>query len=351
MNISKGATEEILVLREKLAKVVLPPELRQRVERALNRLARMETASSFLLEYDLLSRYVDWVTSLPWSEESQDNLDLAAALKILEKNHYGMKKIKDRILEYISVLALTAGQKTKQHASVLCFIGLPGLGKTSVASSIAEALGRVFVRIPMGGLGEVSQLRGLPRYLPSAEPGQVVRGLCRAGFRNPVLLFDEIDRVAEEGRSAVMGALLEILDPEQNSAFTDYFIDFPFDLSETLFLCSANNTRGIANAVMDRLEIIEMPAYTDEEKMVIGRDYILPKALEEYGLKKGQLEIGGDLWPRIIRPLGYDAGIRTLNRTIQGICRKVARKIVESGQKEQKFVLTEESIKDFLPTW
>jgi len=339
---------EIERIKEQLSKVSLPPELRLRVDLMIESLGRSSTQPNFLQESETAERYVSWVVSLPWSVRTPDNLDLKRAQETLEKNHYGMSKVKDRVLEYISVLNLTSGQARKE-SSVLCFTGLPGLGKTSVAASIAESLGRRFIRIPFGGLGEVSQIRGLPRYLASSEPGQIIKGLRRVGCLNPVILLDEIDRVAETSRGAIMGALLELLDPEQNSTFSDYFIDYPFSLSEVLFICTANNTRGIANAVLDRLELIDMPSYTDEEKISIGKNYLFPKVLKVTGLKPEQAIIEESLWPKIIRPLGYDAGIRTLERTIDGICRKVARKVVEG--KGTQFILNEENIKEFLPTW
>lgn len=339
---------EVERIKSSLGKNPLPPELKLRVELMVESLERSANLPSFLQESETTARYVAWVVSLPWDNRTQDNLNLKKAAEVLDKNHFGMNKIKERVLEYISVSSLTQKQN-RRESSVLCFTGLPGLGKTSVAASIAESLGRHFLRIPFGGLGEVSQIRGLPRYLPSSEPGQIIKGLRRVGCLNPVILLDEIDRVAEVSRGAIMGALLELLDPEQNSTFSDYFIDYPFNLSEVLFICTANNTRGIANAVLDRLEIIEMPSYTDEEKVVIGKNYILPRVLKISGLSPDQLEVEDDLWPKIIRPLGYDAGIRTLERTVEAICRKVARKVVE-GQKG-KFVLTEDNIKEYLPSW
>jgi ATP-dependent Lon protease len=364
--------EETSQLDKKVKEATLPPELKFRVERMVERLNRMAKFGGYSAEYESVSRYIDWVVSLPWGRSSGEILDLKKAREVLDKNHYGMEKVKERILEYLTVRKLTAtrmdanapttvgaangreskvvhGPGAESRAEVLCFVGLPGIGKTSVSYSIAEALGRPYVRIAMGGMGSVEQLRGQSRVFPDAEPGLVIKNLRRAQVNNPVLLLDEIDRVTEQGWSGIMGVLLELLDPEQNSAFTDHYIDYPFNLSEVLFLCSANNTRNISNAVLDRLEIIEMPAYTDEEKLHIGRDYLLPRSLAECGLKSGQLVIQEDLWPKIIRPLGYDAGIRTLDRTLHGICRKVARKIVEGEGK--RFVLTSENIKDFLPSW
>lgn len=348
MSGNEKLSREIDLLKQKIAVGVLPSQLRLQLESAIERLTRMANLGSFSSEYDNLVRYIDWVTNLPWDKKSSDNLDLKSARAVLERNHYGLNKIKERLLEFLAVLNLTAGKKTSE-GTVLCFVGLPGIGKTSIVTSIAEALGRQFVRIPFGGIGDVNQLRGLPRYLPSAEPGQILKSLRRCGSKNPVVLFDEIDRVADPARAAIMGVLLEVLDPEQNDQFLDYYLDFPFDLSEVLFVCTANNTHGIANAVLDRLEVIEMPAYTDEEKRIIGRDYLLPKALERTGLTPLQLQIAEDLWSKIIRPLGYDSGIRTLERTVEGICRKVALKIVEGGAR--KFELNEVNIKEFLPTW
>lgn len=338
--------EEVQRLDKKIEGSALPPELKLRVEQMISRLNRMAEFGGYSAEYETVSRYVDWVVSLPWAVSSKEILDIRRTTKVLEKNHYGMAKVKERILEYLAVRKLTSGEG---RSEVLCFVGLPGIGKTSVAYSIAESLGREFVRIAMGGMGSVEQLRGQSRSFPDAEPGLLIKSLRRAKVNNPVILLDEIDRTTEQGWSGIMGALLELLDPEQNDAFIDHYIDYPLDLSNVLFLCSANNTRNISNAVLDRLEIIEMPAYTDEEKYRIGKDYLLPRTLSECGLKPEQVVIRDELWPQIIRPLGYDAGIRTLDRTLHGICRKIARKIVEGDGK--KFVLTPENIKDFLPSW
>lgn len=339
---------EIAVLKTKIENVSMPPELRLQLNSAVERISRMVNLGTFSIEYDNLARYVDWVVSLPWDIRSTDNLSLKTAIEVLEKNHYGMWKVKDRIIEYISVLNMLSGKKSKE-AAILCFVGLPGIGKTSIAYSIAESLGRKFVRIPFGGIGDVSQLRGTPHNLPSSEPGQIIKNLRRSGTKNPVILLDEIDRAAETNRSTIMGVLLELLDPEQNSQFVDYYVDYPFDLSEVLFICTGNNTRGISNAVLDRLEVIEMPSYTDDEKRIIGRDYLLPRVMQRTGINNAQLSIDEDLWPKIIRPLGFDSGIRTLERTLEGICRKAARKIVEG--EGQSFVINDTNIKEFLPTW
>ena len=233
------------------------------------------------------------------------------------------------------------------RAPILCFVGLVGTGKTTIAFSIAQALGRPIARIPFGGMGDPLDLRGQSRMHPEAEPGKIIKSLRDAQTRNPVILLDEIDRVTEQGRSSIMGVLVELLDPKQNHAFVDHYLDYPFDLSEALFIATANNTTNIATAVMDRLEPISMPSYTDAEKIVIGQKYILPASMKASGLPQGSLVIDDDVWANIVRPLGYDAGIRTLERNIDGVVRKVAMQIVEGKAKEVH--VTSENVKTFLP--
>jgi ATP-dependent Lon protease len=232
------------------------------------------------------------------------------------------------------------------RAPIMCFVGLVGTGKTTMAISIAEAMGRKFARIPFGGMGDPLDLRGQSRMHPEAEPGKVIKALRSAESKNPVILLDEIDRVTDEGRASIMGVLVELLDPEQNKAFVDHYLDYPFDLSETLFIATANNTHGIATAVMDRLEPINMPSYNDEEKMVIGKKYILPKALTEANIPPDALTIDDAVWSKLVRPLGFDAGIRTLQRTLYGVVRKVAKLMVEG--KGNKFVINEQNVKEFI---
>jgi len=337
--------KEVVNLEKKVNTTVLPPELKEKALEMVSRLSRMVKFGEYSTEYEKTAHFIDWITSLPWDKRSEDVLDLDNAKKILDKNHYGLGDIKERILEYLAVLRLKGGMR----APILCFVGLVGTGKTTIAYSIAEAMGRKFARIPFGGMGDPLDLRGQSRLRPDTEPGLVIKALRRTGTKNPVILFDEIDRVTTEGLSSIMGVLVELLDPEQNTAFRDHFIDYPFDLSEVLFIATCNNTTNISVAVMDRLEPMQMPSYTDEEKITIGRDYVLPRTMEEAGLEKEALTISSEVWPQIVRPLGYDAGIRTLERTINGICRKVAKMIVQG--KGKKFVITSENIKEFLPTW
>jgi ATP-dependent Lon protease len=358
----KELLEEVAQLKRKVEGVSLPPELKEKVLLMIKRLGRMIKYGEYSSEYERTSFYIDWIVSLPWVKRSQDILELDRSEKILNKNHYGLKSVKDRILEYLAVLALRRekggeeiGEETGilrfMRAPILCFVGLVGTGKTTLAYSIAEAMGRKFARVPFGGMGSGLDLRGQSRVHPDAEVGLIMKAMKRCGTKNPVILLDEIDRVAEGARSDIMGVLVELLDPEQNMAFRDHFVDYSFDLSEVLFIATCNNTTNISTAVLDRLEPIQMPSYTDEEKIKIGRDYVLPQTMKECGLEKENLKIDDQVWPKIVRPLGYDAGIRTLGRTINGVCRKVARMIIESKGKKKGFHITTENIKEFLPTW
>lgn len=343
-------SKEVVLLEKKTISTVLPPEVREKAEEMIQRLSRMARFGEYSAEYEKVAHYIDWITNLPWDKRSKDILDLTYAKKILDENHYGLEEIKERILEYLAVLKLQSSEeKQAVRAPILCFVGLVGTGKTTIAYSIAQALGRKFARIPLGGMGDPLDLRGQSRLRPDAEPSLVIKALRRAGTKNPVILLDEIDRVTDEGRASIMGVLVELLDPEQNMAFRDHFVDYPFDLSEVLFIATCNNTTNISIAVMDRLEPIQMPSYTDEEKIIIGKDYILPRTIGEMGLEKEQIKIDTDVWPRIVRPLGYDAGIRTLERTINSMCRKVAKMIVEG--KGRSFRISTENMRDFLPTW
>lgn len=331
---------EIKKLEDKISATQLPPDLLEKVKNMVARLDRGEFASA--------SRYIDWITSLPWANKSTDTLDLKRAEEILNKNHYGLKSAKEKILEYLAVLKLNSQSSSAvARAPILALIGLVGTGKTTLAYSITEAMGRKFERIPFGGIGDALYLRGQSRAYPEAEPGAVIKALRRAGTKNPVILLDEIDRVDEAARATIMGVLVELLDPEQNNRYADHYLDYPFDLSEVLFITTANNTTHISPAVLDRLELIQMPSYTDEEKITIGRDFVLPKALAAASLDGSKLTIDPAVWPKIVRPLGFDAGIRTLERTINNIVRKTALEIV-SGQTRQ-VVITEQNLNAYLP--
>jgi len=297
-----------------------------------------------------MNRYVDWITSLPWNKRTEDVLDLKHAEEIMNSSHYGLTELKDRVLEYLSVMQLKQQQGQElARAPILCFVGLVGTGKTTFADSVAKSLGRKIARIPFGGMGDPLDLRGKSRMHAEAEPGRVIKALRQTQAKNSVILLDEIDRVTDEGRSSIMGVLVELLDPEQNHAFVDHYIDYPFDLSEVIFIATANNTTNIATAVMDRLEPIQMPSYSDQEKITIGKEYILPKAIKQAGLNMEVLRLEEDVWSQFVRPLGFDAGIRTLGRTIDAMVRKVARQVVEG--KIQNVTINSDNVKEYLPQW
>ncbi|NMB91396.1 AAA family ATPase [candidate division WWE3 bacterium] len=344
--------EELKTLNKKVETTEgLPIDLKDRLNEMIERLERMANLGHYASEFDTLSRYIDTVASIPWTAETKDNLDLENAKQALEKNHYGMQYAKDRILEYLATLILLKkrGKEAISKSPILLLVGLQGVGKTTLAYSVAETLGRKFERIAMGGIGSTLELRGKSKAFPEAEPGQIVKALIKTGVKNPLILLDEIDKASgEQGlRMDIMAVLLEILDPKQNVAFRDHYIDYPVDLSNVLFICSANNTGTLSAALMDRMEIIKMPSYTDNEKLVIARDYLMPKILENSGLSLGELEIDPDLWPGIVRPFGYDSGIRSLSRTLESICRKVAKEIVEG--KTKKVIINADNLKYYLP--
>lgn len=365
-------SDDVSILRKKIVEVKLPPDLESRVLGNLEEIFRLETDITARVHIEQMLRYIDWVVHLPWNERTKDILELSKAKEILEKNHYGLQPVKERILEYLAVLKLNSErwieeEKGKQRsadvsedsklshamlarrAPILCLVGLVGTGKTTLAKSIAQAMGRRFVRIPFGGMSDALELRGQSRVRPDAEIGLVLKGLRFAGSKNPVILLDEIDRVAEQTRGDIMGVLVELLDPEQNAAFTDHYLDYPFNLSEVLFIATANNTTNIATAVLDRLEPIQMPSYTDEEKIKIAKDYVLPELMRESGLTGENLTIDDAMWAKLVRPLGYDAGIRSLERTINSVCRKVARMIVEG--KTKSVGIDETNIKEFIESY
>jgi ATP-dependent Lon protease len=341
--------QEVDALKQKVLQAQLPDGLKEKVDSMLIRLKRMARFGGYSEEYEKITHYVDWILSLPWSYKTEDNLDLARAAQILEKHHHGMQKVKQKILEYMSVLKLNKVNGSQSRAPIMLLLGLVGTGKTSFGEALAEAMGRQYARIPFGGMGSALDLRGQSRLHIDAEPGRVIKALRQSKSQNPIILLDEIDRVAEQARSDIMGVLVEILDPGQNYHFVDHYIDYPVNLSEVLFIATANNTRNLATAVLDRMEVIEMPSYTDEEKIVIGKNYIFPRVLKEAGLNSSQVQISEEVWANIVRPLGYDSGIRTLERTIRGIIFRIAHLIV-SGQGQQ-FLLNESNIKQFLPEY
>jgi len=345
--------KELVTLNSRVEKSKMPLDLKSRILEMLDRLNRMAKLGSYSSEYEVLSRYVDWATLIPWDTATTDNLDLENAKKVLDTNHFGLESVKERVLEYLAVrnLLTKKNRVALEHSPILCLVGLQGTGKTTMAESIAEALGRKFMRISLGALGSTLELRGRNRTDPGSDPGQIIKALVRTNSCNPLILLDEMDKVSgEKGlRSDFMAVLLEILDPEQNSTFRDHYIDFPTDLSKVLFVVSANNTGTFSAALMDRLEIITMPAYSDFEKEHIAKDFLLPKSLKQAGLDPNQIEIDSALWPLIIKPLGYDSGIRSLKRLLDGVTRKVAKMVVE--EKVTKVKITRENLKSYFSTY
>jgi ATP-dependent Lon protease len=362
--------EEIELLQKKADDSSVPPDLKDKLDRMIDRLRRMARFGSYSGDFELISKYVDWTTRIPWGHVSNDHIDLQQAKKTMDKNHYGMNSVKNLILDYLAVMKLHMQQEQKRqaanqgknssgemsrlqgsssHAPIICFVGLQGVGKTTMAKSIAQTLGREFSRISLGALGSVTQLRGQSRAYLDAEPGQIVKSLVRVGTMNPVILLDEIDKVS--GKTGllndVMAALLEILDPEQNSTFVDHYIDHPIDLSNVMFVCTANNLGTLSAALLDRLEVIRFTSYTDEEKVTIARKYLFPKVLEATALREDQIVIEDNVWPQIVRPLGFDAGIRQLERNLTSLARHAARFIVEEGQDTVR--VTMDNVKQFMP--
>lgn len=355
-NITSKTSPQIARLEEMVSKAVLPQDLHEKAALMIERLKLISHESSFFMELDHIGRYIEWICNLPWNTETKDILDLNHARQVLDTHHYGLTQVKEQILQYLSVMIIKASQDGEAHhfsrAPIISLVGLAGVGKTTIAYSIAEALGRRIERIPFGGMGKASVLRGESRFSADAEPGAVIKALRRAGTNNPVILLDEIDRVSQEARGDIMGVLVELLDPEQNRAFVDHFVDYPFNLSNVLFVATSNNTKDISTAVLDRLEVIQMPSYSDAEKIVIAKTYLLPKILVDSGFKNDDILVPDDMWAEIVRPLGYDPGIRSLQRAVQDMVRKVALFQLDGKlPRNQALSINAQNLRQFVPQW
>ena len=333
--------QEANELREQLEALGLPEEIHARIDKEITRYSRMP---QMMPESNILRNYIDWLLQLPWTTLSDDRLELKEASDVLDGDHYGLEKIKKRILEFLAVRKLSG----KQSGSILCLVGPPGVGKTSLASSIAKAMNRKFIRASLGGVRDEAEIRGHRRTYVGALPGRMIQGLKNAGTRNPVFLLDEIDKLASDYKGDPSSALLEVLDPEQNSTFSDHYIEIPFDFSDVFWITTANVASHIPGPLLDRMEIIELSSYTEEEKLEIAKRYLVPKQIEKNGLGDYDVVLSDEVLQRVISEYTKEAGVRTLEKTIAKICRKLAYAVVTEGERVP--TVTIDNIEDYLGT-
>lgn len=330
---------EIDELRKKMVEAKMPPEVQKVTEKELDRLSKMSTMSA---EYTVARTYIDWLVDLPWSNATEDNLVIQEARDILNEDHYDLEKVKKRILEYLAVRKLKAEMK----GPILCFVGPPGVGKTSLGKSIARALGRKFMRMSLGGIRDEAEIRGHRRTYVGALPGRIIQGIKKAGSNNPIFMLDEVDKIGMDFRGDPSSALLEVLDPEQNFSFSDHYLEVPFDLSKVMFIATANMLDPIPPALKDRMEVLELPGYTEEEKIMIAKEFLIPKQLEEHGLNDDLLGFDDEALKIIVRSYTREAGVRNLEREIATVCRAVAREVAEG--KTEKTIVAAEDVHKFL---
>ncbi|CAM3821772.1 endopeptidase La [Alkalicoccus chagannorensis] len=335
----EGKESESEELREKIEDSAMPDSVE---EKALKELKRYERMPANAAESSVIRNYIEWLTQIPWTTSTEDVLDIKRSEKILDEDHYGLEKVKERVLEYLAVQQLTE----KLKGPILCLSGPPGVGKTSLAKSISRSLGRHFVRISLGGVRDEAEIRGHRRTYVGAMPGRIIQGMKKAESTNPVFLLDEIDKMANDFRGDPSAALLEVLDPEQNHTFSDHFIEEPYDLSQVMFVTTANNIGAIPPALKDRMEVIHIPGYTEVEKVEIAKGYLLPKQVEDHGLSKNSLQVRDEALIHLIRHYTREAGVRNLERELASVCRKAAKSIV-SGEKK-RVVVTAKTLEDML---
>lgn len=326
---------------DKIKACGMPQDVAEKANKELSRLSRMSSTSP---DAAVIRNYLDWLCDVPWTNETKDNADLALARKILDEDHYGLDKIKDRIVEYLAVMQLTH----KLNGPILCFVGPPGVGKTSIVKSIARALGRKYLRVSLGGVRDEAEIRGHRRTYVGAIPGKIIYMMKQAGCINPVLLLDEIDKMGKDNRGDPASAMLEVLDPEQNNTFTDHFLEVPYDLSKVLFVCTANATDDIPEPLLDRMEVIELSGYTELEKIEIANKFLLKKNLALHGIPDGVITISDRTYAKIVERYTGESGVRSLERMIAAICRKVALKLVENP--DAKVEVTPDNLHEFLGT-